>query len=163
MATIRNPRKKFNFRITFLEDFTFPTFAAQQVTTPDSEVEAVEHGYGNTVLKTAGLVKPGTLKVDRIISMTPADSQRFLRWQMQAQNSVNQTSGSPEFYKKVAKVEEYAYFGTNNPEVVDTFYCIGVWPQKINGKEYDRTASENIVESIEFAVDYLTPDLPVNV
>ena len=157
MSLIRNPRKKFNFRITVLTSPILPTFAAQQVTTPDIEVEAVEHGFGNTVLKTAGLVKVGTLKIDRIISMSAADGQSFYRWQNIAQNAQTQTGGAPEDYKQVVKIEEYVQYGTGNDlTVIDTYYAIGAWPQKVNGREYDRTASENVVESVELAVDYLS-------
>jgi len=156
MPVIKNPRKKFNFRITILTNPVLPVFAAQQVTTPDIEVEAVEHGFANTVLKTAGLVKVGTLKIDRIISMLPADGQAFIRWQQNAQNAITQTGGDPEDYKQIVKIEEYAQYNQGNVEVIDTYYAIGCWPQKINGREYDRTASENVVESIELAVDYLS-------
>jgi phage tail-like protein len=162
MSLIKNPRKKFNFRITILTNPVLPVFAAQQVTSPDIEVEAVEHGFGNTVLKTAGLVKVGTLKIDRIISMAPGDGQSFYRWQMNAQDGMHQTGGAPEDYKQVVKVEEYVQYGSGNPEVIDTYYAIGAWPQKINGREYDRTASENVVESIELAVDYLSLTPPGN-
>lgn len=159
MAVIRNPRKKFNFRITILPNPTLPVFAAQQVTTPDSEVEPVTHGFGNTELKTAGLVKISTLKIDRILSMSPGDGQSMFEWQATAQNAITQTSGDPLDYKRIIKIEEVAG-GEGNLTVVDTMFYIGAWPTKINGKEYDRTVSENTVESIEFAVDYASPYIP---
>ena len=135
-------------------------FGAQQVTLPDSEVEMVEHGFGNTVLKTAGLSKPGTLKIDRIISadtLTGVNGAAFFEWQKLAQDPFTQTGGDPLDYKMTVIVEELGNLGVggNPPVVLNTWTFEGCWPTRINGREFDRTASENLMESIELSVDYI--------
>jgi hypothetical protein len=164
---IRNPRKAFNFLIEIPSMAFMPPFGAQEVTLPDSEIEADEHGFGNTVLSTAGLSKPGTLKISRIISLNThglgIESEGFYLWQQMAQNPLQQSGGNPDNYKFTVIVKELANSGVGNlssPVVVSTFTMVGCWPTRINGREYKRGESGNLVESVELKVDYFVPGVP---
>jgi hypothetical protein len=165
ITPVRNPRKAFNFLIEVMGMSFMPPFGAQEVTLPDSVVDAVEHGFGNTVLKTAGLVKPGTLKINRIISLDPTgiaalESEGFHLWQQKAQNAYAQSGGDPDDYKFTVVVKEIGNTGILSgaePQVVATHTCIGCWPGTINGREFKRADSANLVEAVELHVDYLLP------
>ena len=164
MNPIKNPRKQFNFRITILDNPFLEPFAVQTCSLPDSEVEAVEHGFGNTYIKTAGMVKVGTLNMERIISagIASINNAAMFEWQKLAQDGANQSGGDPEDYKKFIYVEELAnsgWNGLNDPVVANSWTCIGCWPTRINGREYSRTTSDNLIETIEFAVDYMVDGL----
>jgi len=170
LTPVKNPRKSFNFLIEVVNMAFMPVFGAQEVTLPDMEVEPVEHGFGNTVLKTAGLVKPGTLKINRIISLDPGgaaanESEGFHIWQQMAQNAYSQSGSDPDDYKFVVIVKEISNQGfgpVKEPVVVSTFTMLGCWPRRINGREYKRADSANLVESVELEVDYMTPGIPTN-
>jgi len=166
MATpMKNPRKAFNFLITIQNFPELPPFGVQEVDAPSSEVESVEHGYANTVIKTAGIVKPGTLSIRRLISLDPTmnlagESEAFYWWQKQCQDATSQSGGDPDNYKHPIIVQELANssFGDlGNVVVKSTFVYTGCWPRLINGREYRRGESNNLVESVEFEVDYVDP------
>lgn len=164
MIPIKNPRKQFNFRITVLDNPILEPFAAQVVNLPDMEVEATEHGFGNTVIKTAGLVKVGTLTIERIMSaaLGSITSSAFHAWQKLAQDGAKQTGGDPVDYKKYIYIEELSnasWDGLNDPVVLNSWTCVGCWPARINGREYSRTSSDNLMETAEFAVDYMVDGL----
>ncbi len=164
MIPIKNPRKQFNFRITVLDNPILEPFAAQVVNLPDNEIDPVEHGFGNTVIKTAGLVKTGNLMLERIMSATvgTVNGTAIFAWQKLAQDGAAQTGGDPESYKKYIYIEELAnssWNGLNDPVVINSWTCIGCWPMRINGREYSRTSSDNLVESVEFSVDYMIDGL----
>lgn len=155
---ITNPRKKFNFRVSILPAPEIPVFSVQQMSIGESAIEPVEHGFGNTILKTAGLIKPGNLTMERIMSASSADiSAAIWAWHWAAQNPALQIGGDPVDYKRVIKVEELGD-GFGSPIVLSTWFAVGAWPSTINGREFDRTASENLIDSIEFSVDYITQD-----
>lgn len=164
MIPIKNPRKQFNFRITVLDNPILEPFAAQNVTLPDMEVEATEHGFGNTIIKTAGLVKVGTLTLERIMSAAQGsiNSSAIFAWQRAAQDGAQQVGGDPEDYKKYVYIEELSnasWDGLNDPVVLDSWTCVGCWPTRITGREYSRISSDNLMENVEFAVDYMVPGL----
>lgn len=158
MAII-NPRKKFKFRVTFLTLPKLVPFAVQDITLGDNEIEPVEHGFGNTVLKTAGIVKPGNITLSRIMGASVGTvSGEFWEWARIAQDAATQSGGDPETYKRVLQVDELANDGQT---ALDTWYAAGCWPTKINGREYSRTDSANTVETIELCVDYLSQNIPL--
>ena len=169
LPAIKNPRKAFNFIITFTGLANIPPFGVQECTLPDSDIEEVLHGFGNTELKTAGIVKTGTLKIGRIISLDPAsilanENEEIFLWHMRAQNAYSQVGGDPDAYKRAVIIEELdnSGFGLGVPTVVATYTCLGAWPRLINGRSYKRGESANVMENVEFAVDYLIPGVPGN-
>jgi len=158
MAII-NPRKKFKFRVSFMTLPQLAEFAVQEITLSDHEIEAVEHGFGTTILKTAGQVKPGTVTLNRIISANKgAISGEFFEWQRLAQDAISQSGGDPEVYKRILVIDEMANDGQT---ALDTWYIAGAWPTRINGREFSRTESANTVESVELSVDYISLNAPI--
>jgi len=158
---ILNPRKKFNFTVSIIPGPNLEPFSVQQITLSDSVIEQVEHGFGNTILKTAGQIKAGALSMSIIQSSSDGALEAALwAWHWQAQNPALQAGGDPTAvggYKRTIKVEELGSVNSA-PAVVNTWFVIGAWPATMNGKEFDRTASDNTVRSIEFAVDYITQE-----
>jgi len=146
MAQVVNPHKKFLWSITL---FGMNPFTAQKVTLPDRDIDAIEHGEGNHVIKTAGMVKLGTLKVDRIFSAS-APNRLFWDWINIIQNEIVGGGAIPDIYKKTAQVQ---FLSTDGISIKNSYTFGGLWPSKINGIELDRVSSDNTVETIEFQVD----------
>lgn len=146
MPQINNPRKVFNFSI-FAPGLN--PFLAQKVTTPDIEIDSVEHGDANYDVKTGGRLKVGSLNVEKISSATTSDSWIF-DWMNTIQNAMLGGGALPIIYKRQITVEEYS---TDGVTVLNTHDYDGCWPKKRNGVELSRTQSENTLQSIEFSVD----------
>ncbi len=154
---ILNPRKKFKYRVTILPAPHLEAFAVQEATNPDNEIEEVEHGAGNTYIKTAGMVKVGKGTINRILSANKAAvSGEIWEWARIAQDALSQSGGDPETYKRVVQVDELANDGQT---ALDTWYWIGAWPSLINGREFSATDSGNTVESFELTVDGLSQNV----
>lgn len=145
-AKVANPRKQFQFNVIIPG---LNPFLAQEVKLPDSDLDMVEHGDTNFDVKTAGKKKLGMLTVNKIL---PADGldQFFRVWQRRIQNTLTGGGELPSVYKEPIMIEEYSSDGIT---VIDRHIYTGGWPQKINGRDFSRKASENTVESIEFCVD----------
>lgn len=146
MAEIANPHKKFQFSI-FL--FGMNPFLAQKVTLPDRDIEQVEHGEGNYMVKTAGMIKYTNLRVEKI-SNGSLPEKIIWAWMHSIQDEFTGGGVIPEIYKKAVQVQK---LGTNGSNLIGAWNYIGAWPCKINGVELDRLSSENTIESIEFSVD----------
>jgi len=146
MAQVSNPHKKFQFSIFI---FGMNPFLAQKVTMPERSVDQVEHGEGNHLIKTGGLLKLGNLMVDKIRNASFPD-KLIWAWLATVQNEVTGGGAIPEVYKKAVQVQ---ILSTDGVSVVETRTFVGVWPCKINGIELDRLSSDNTIESIEFSVD----------
>lgn len=154
-----NPRKQFQFKVTFVNFANIAPFHVQKLTQPDMDVEQVEHGEGNTVIKTAGMVKTGNLKIERIIEANdPSNAKEIFTWLKNCQNARTQTGSIPDVYKGPIEVKEL----NNAGQVVNVWYYTGCWPTKINGKDWSRTSSDNSLESVEFSVDYVDDEESVS-
>ena len=146
MAEVSNPHKKFQFSI-FL--FGMNPFLAQKVKTADRDIEQVEHGEGNHLVKTAGMIKLGNLTVDKILNASLPD-KIIWTWIHSVQDEFTGGGLLPDIYKKAIQIQRLA---TNGQTVIGTWNYLGAWPCKINGVELDRVSSDNTIESIEFSVD----------
>lgn len=146
MAKVANPRKQFQFSIQI--PGLYP-FLAQKVTTPETDLDVVEHGDTNYIVKTAGIVKYGTLHVEKISSANGPDNFIWA-WIKSIQDEYAGGGDIPDNYKKVAEIYQYA---TNGITIINTWQWEGVWPHKINGIELSRVQSDNTIENIEFCVD----------
>ena len=134
-AKVKNPRKTFLFSITFAKH-PVNSYLCQKATVPDIEIEEVTHGDINRDVKTAGRVKIG--------SDTWAHD-----WLMACQDHLAGGGLVPSEYWETMTVNELAEDGKS---VLNTWLLDEVWPKKIEGIEFDRTASENSIEHIEFSV-----------
>jgi len=146
MAQISNPHKKFQFSVFI---FGMNPFLCQKATLADREIDKVEHGEGNHLIKTAGMVKIGDLKIEKMMNGSAPD-RLFWDWVALIQNEVTGGGTIPEIYKKAVQVQ---MLGTDGVTPIRTWNYLGVWPFKINGVELDRTSSDNTMETIEFSVD----------
>ena len=166
-ASIANPHKQFQFQITI---GNMDPMLAQKVTLPSPEIDVVEHGDKNHIIKTAGLIKFDTLKVEKIswggnvysgdgyskdqniAFMGQADN--FWKYIHNIQNCLVGGGTLPSQYKMDITVSKY---GTDGMSEIGTWTYYGCWPSKINGVELSRVTSDNTVESIEFQVDEMRP------
>lgn len=146
MAHIENPRKQFQFTIILPG---LDPFLAQEVKSPDIEFDEVEHGDTGYLVKTAGMKKIGKLTITKICSANATDN--FFRLWMKRILSTDLGGGSlPSLYKIPVLIEEFSSDGIT---VIQSTLYRGCWPQKINGKDFNRKGSDNTIESIDFAVD----------
>lgn len=146
-AKVKNPRKKFLFSISFPKH-PVNTYLCQKCDLPDITVDQVEHGDINRDVKTAGRVKIGNMKVDKL-KVTSGSDTWILDWLFSCQDHLLGGGLVPSDYWETAIVNELAEDGTT---VLNTWHLEEVWPTKIDGINFDRTASENTVEKIEFSV-----------
>lgn len=146
-AKVKNPRKKFNFRISFVKH-PMNAYLAQKVTLPDIEIEQVAHGDVNRDVKTAGRVTVGNLVVEKL--MTTSGPDNWLHdWLYSCQDHINGGGLTPDQYMETVLIEELAEDGLT---VINTHLCTEVWPAQVTGLDLDRMSSDNTIESIEFSV-----------
>jgi len=150
MAIITNPRKSFQFSI-FVAGMN--PFLAQEVESPDVETEIVLHGDTNFDVKTGGRIKYGLLKVKKIATAYGPDNF-FWDWHTQVMNVFTGGGFPPPVYWRSISVIEFAIDGIT-PINSETY--LNCWPHKRAGKNWKRTASENTMEDIEFAVERIRP------
>ena len=146
-AKVKNPRKKFLFSISFPKH-PVNTYLCQKCDLPDITVDQVEHGDINRDVKTAGRVKVGNMKVDNL-KVTSGSDTWIWDWLFSCQDHILGGGLVPSDYWETAIVNELAEDGTT---VLNTWHLEEVWPTKIDGINFDRTASENTIEKIEFSV-----------
>lgn len=146
MAKVDNPRKQFQFNIIIPG---LNPFLCQDVKTPDAEFDSVEHGDTGFLVKTAGLKKISKLTISKISSAVFIDDF-FKQWHRQIFQSDLGGGDIPSNYKRTIMVEEYSNDGVT---VINREVYRGCWPQKINGKDFNRKGSDNTVESVDFEVD----------
>lgn len=147
MAKIKNPRKNFLFGIVFPKH-PINTYLCQRVQLPDVEIEQVSHGDINRDVKTAGRVSVSNLVVDKLITTSGSDTWAF-DWLQACQDMTLGGGLVPSQYWEDVIVLELAEDGVT---VLNTHHYSEVWPCKISGLEFDRTSSENTVETVEFSV-----------
>lgn len=146
-AKVKNPRKKFLFRITFVKH-PMNAYLCQKVTLPDIEIEQVAHGDINRDVKTAGRVSIGNLTIEKL--MTTGGPDNWLHdWLYACQDHINGGGLTSEQYWETVLVEELAEDGVT---AINSHLGTEVWPTKVNGLELDRMSSDNTIESIEFSV-----------
>lgn len=146
MAKINNPRKNFNFQISIAG---INPFLCQEVSLPDVDFDMVEHGDTNFDVKTAGRKKIGQMKLTKIFPSDQLDTE-IRDWAGSIQDTNTGGGDLPSEYKRTIVVQQYANDGVT---VVEQWEFDGVWPQKINGIQFNRRSSENTTQEIEFCVD----------
>lgn len=148
MAKISSPRKKFNWSIQIVPAPINP-FLAQKVTLPEIGLGVAKHGDTNHDIKTAGRVEIGDMTIEKISTTEGADNY-FFDWLKSAGDEIIGGGLIPDQYKRQILVTELAEDGTS---ILNTWICIGCFPNKINGLELDRMDTENSIESITLSVD----------
>ena len=102
----------------------------------------------NRDVKTAGRVKIGDLIVEKLLTTSGSDTWAH-DWLMACQDHLAGGGLVPSEYWETMTVNELAEDGKS---VLNSWLLDEVWPKKIDGIEFDRTASENSIEHIEFSV-----------
>lgn len=148
MAQIKNPRKGFNFSI-LIAPLPINPFLVQQVKVGEIEIEAVLHGDTNHDIKTGGRVNFPTLTLSKLMTTSGADNFMW-DWAMSVADATIGGGLVPDLYKRTIVITELAEDGTS---ILNTWVMTGCWPQKINGLELNRMASDNTIESMEFCID----------
>lgn len=146
-AKIRNPRKKFLFSIQFPKHPINP-YLCQKVSLPDVSIDQVEHGDVNRSVKTAGLVKVGNMTLEKLVVTSGSDTW-FWDWMMACQDMLQGGGLVPSDYWETMIVNELAEDGKT---ILNSWLLQEVWPCKNDGLDFDRTASENTLEKLEFSV-----------
>lgn len=146
MPALANPLKSFNFAI---EIAGLNQFAAQEVKLPTPELDSVEHGGSNFMVKTAGMSKTGDMEIKQLKALDGSDGWAW-QWITQAQNPLLGTGSIPSAYKKTCIVRELAPDGITT---VHAYVCDGCWVKKIDPEAFKRTASENMMQTVTISVD----------
>lgn len=148
MANVSNPRKQFNFTVQIAPSPINP-FLAQKVTIPEISVDVAAHGDTNHDINTGGRVKYGKVQIEKISTTSGADNY-FFDWLYSVQDPIIGGGQVPDQYKRVVTISELAEDGVS---ILNTWVCIGAFPNKINGTELNRLSSDNTIESVELTVD----------
>lgn len=146
-AKVKNPRKVFLFSVSFPKHPINP-YLCQKVTLPDIEIDQVTHGDINRDVKTAGRVTVGNLVIEKLLTTAGSDTWVW-DWLNSCQDMILGGGLVPEDYWEVVEVNDLAEDGVT---ILNTHHYEEVWPTKIAGMDFDRTASENTIENIEFSV-----------
>lgn len=146
-AKVKNPRKKFLWSLQFAQHPINP-YLCQKCTLPEISIDEVEHGDINRDVKTAGRVKVGTLIVEKLLITSGSDTWIW-DWLNSCQDHILGGGLVPSDYWSTMVVNELAEDGKT---ILNTHSLTEVWPKKIDGLDFDRTASENTIEKIEFSV-----------
>lgn len=146
MARKVTPVKGFNWRI---EINGIDSFECQSVTIPSAETEAIEHGAGGAIVKTAGQVNVGDLTFAKLKPTNVADNEAW-EWMKRAQDSVTGNGQEPQFAEKDITIK---LLSVDNETTLYEYFCTGVWVKKIEYTELSKTASENVMETVTCSVD----------
>lgn len=148
MANFNNPRKQFQWRITF-DSLKGNEFEFQTCTLPDIDVDQTEHGETNNVIKTPGMVHFSNLVVGKLKPNNVNDNALRV-WIHSCQNAMLGIGLPASAVKDGATIDLVDEMGLS----VEQHRVEGIWPCKVNGLELNRLSSDNVIETVEFAVDY---------
>lgn len=146
MPKIANTRKVFNFVV---EVDGIDQFEIQKLTLPEIETEAVEHGDVNYKVKTAGMAVIGDMTWEKIKPLPGSDTVLW-DWLSQAQSIAQGGGLLAADYKRVVVVKEMDATGQNT---VNSYVMTGCWVKKISNSDFDRSSSDNSLETATLSVD----------
>lgn len=146
-AKVKNPRKKFLWSVNFRNHPINP-YLCQKCTLPDISIDQVSHGDVNRDVKTAGRVSVGNLIIEKLLTTSGSDTWIW-DWLFSCQDHIIGGGLVPSDYWETIEVSELAEDGKT---VLNIHIYTEVWPTKIDGLDFDRMASENTIEKIEFSV-----------
>lgn len=147
-ANFQNPRKQFQWRIKF-DSLKGNEFEFQTCTLPNIEVDQTEHGETNNIIKTPGIVHFSNLVLGKL-KPNNANDAALRAWIHSCQNAMLGIGLPASIIKDNCTVDLVNESGLT----VESHTLTGVWPCIINGLELSRVSSDNVIENIEFAVDY---------
>lgn len=143
-----NPRKKYLFTLEF--DGLEP-FLVQKVTLPKISVETAEHGSGNILVKTGGMVKYTELELSKLMFSNKNEAWAY-NWLKLVANPETGGNGVPSQYKKNGYL---VYLQPDNETILQKWQLFGCFPKEIEPEELDKTSSDNLMEKVIISVDYM--------
>lgn len=146
MGNVVNPAKVFQWKV---EINGIVSFEAQKLTPPSREVEKVLHGDTNHAIKTAGMVVIGDLVLEKLRA-TPNPDIAADAWLNAAQNTRAGGGGIEAVYKLDIVLRQLNPDGRSTSAI---WVAEGAWCHKIESSTYDRTSSENVIETLTLSVD----------
>jgi phage tail-like protein len=146
MAEIDDPKKSFNFGIIAAG---LNPYTVQECNLPDFDLDIVEHGQDNHMIKTAGMIKFGDVTVNKLRPVTLEDNWIW-DWIQGIQDAIFGGGQLPQDYKRDFDIVQYSY---DNITITDRWEISGSFPKKINGLKLGRMKSENSLEEILLSVD----------
>lgn len=146
MTKVANTRKVFNF---IVEIAGVNQFEIQKCTIPEIEIEQVKHGDTNHDIKTPGRITVGDLVFEKLRPL-PAPDNFGYQWLSQAQDIMTGGGNLALGYKRNIVIKEMDAAGT---ATVNSWKCNGCWIFKMSQSDFDRMASDNIIETLTLAVD----------
>lgn len=141
MAGFGNPVRTYRFRV---EIDGLDQWAIQQVKFPELEVSVVEHGGGDTNIKTASKKLVGNAVLSYLKNLDGTNKLFAFNWITAC------TLGLPTAYKRNIVVKE---LGNDGITTVRTEIWVGCFAKKCSRNDGDRLADENVIESLEISVD----------
>lgn len=143
-----NPRKKFPWTVEFQG---LEPALVQKVKLPDIEIEEAKHGASNIDIKTGGKVMVGDIELSKLMFMNKNENWAY-DWQKQVSNVETGTMGVPSEYKRNGYIIFYA---PDLESVLEKWQAFGCWPKKVTKEELDKMSSENLIEVVTLACDYV--------
>lgn len=139
-------------KITPLKQFAFTVeingldqFVCQELTLPEKTVEEAEHTEGNFVVRTPALTRVGDFTLS---NLKPADTAES--WAIDLINSVQNpetgVGGTPADYELTIVIR----LKDNGGNTITTYEATGCWCKKAVGFSLSKTASDNIMEEVQF-------------
>lgn len=145
-TNVPNARKGFNFRI---EINGLNQFEVQKITLPEIEIDKVEHGDTNRLIKTAGMIKLGDLKLEKLVRLPGSDLWAW-QWLTSAQDMTFGTGNLANVYKRSIVIREMSPTGLG---ILNSWIIDGAWVSKISQSDFTRTESDNIIQTLEISCD----------
>jgi hypothetical protein len=139
-----NPIRTYRFAI---EIDGVDQWAIQKVTRPELGMSVLTHGGGDHDIKTASKKTIGNATLEKLKSLEAPDFFGF-SWIEACVNTL------PTSYKRNIVFKELANDGVT---VVNKELWIGCFPIKYGRSEANRTADENLLETLELSVDNVIP------
>lgn len=148
MARVLDPRKVNQFQI---EINGLVAFECQEVNIPTPTIAATEHGEGNYISKTAGMVTVGDVTLKKLRVMASADKWA-MDWLNAAQNMSSGSGGLEGDYKKTIVISELS---ADMKTVKSRWVCYGAWAKEVSFDTFSRTSSDNVMQTVLISVDRL--------
>lgn len=143
-----NPRKKFSWSVEF--EGLEPALA-QRVVIPTLEVNVAEHGASNILVKTGGMVTVGDIEINKLKFINKNENWAY-DWMRLVSDVETGTIGVPAEYKRNGYIIEYSPDLTS---VLEKWQVFGCFPKNIEREELDKTSSDNSMERVVLACDYI--------
>lgn len=139
------PIKQFQYvlEVNNIEQFYF-----QEITTPDITVDEVEHGEGNRIYRTPGMVRIGDMTLSKLIASDTAE-QWALDWLNSAQNVASGVGGLPSAYLQTVTIR----LRDNAGNTIKTMECGECWLKQKSGVTLSSTTSDNVLEEAMLVVN----------